>query len=289
MAYYLSSLPRPKSRLLSGSSASWQSNDAGDTPIKRTSTTAMIAASENSTTGGNVTIGGGDRWAEITFQERSSATTSSVTVLTLNQLGHPLYATTSGDNTVPVGINRDADPDYLSKFAEYDYMRVRKVRLRIRVAQISSVNAAVELALVPFRADIGLPGGIQYGSTTQRTNVHLLPGTIMWVTKDNGLSGSFALKDGYKEFEFDIPKCFNDVEWMYDNLASTASTTNFWVAKGSGNKLWTAAPNMKLQFKLLARLPRHTDATSSVAITAQISWICEFTRSQATLLPDNEE
>lgn len=290
MSYFLSDLPRPSSRLLQGNQRSrYEPNDARDHPIKRTTATIMTAASDNATTGNFTAVTGGENWTQIPFQVRAGGATSAANIIPLNTLCHSLYGTTSGDNTIPVGFNLDADPDLLSKFSGYDYMRVRSVDLIVRCADSGTVNHPVEFCLLPYRSDIGVPGGLQPGSTTQRTNMHLVPGCIMWKVMNTGMQTAYRLKDGYKTFHFDIPKCFNDVEWMYDNLASTASTTNFWVAKGSGNKLWTTEPNMKLYGILYARVPRHRDGSLNIDITVQLKWNLEFTRSQSTLLPDNEE
>lgn len=265
----------------------YRPNDINDPPVVWTTTQYQTCMSDLASNASVQVVRGGQVLYPFSLGVKPvGSTTSIVQDIPLNTLGNVLYGTATNEQSEPVGVDHDTNPPAITQFVSgYEYARVISTDLDITATSITDQHHVLEMYALIYRSDLGIPSGFEPGSATTPANIQQTPGLIKWRSKNNATQGDWIGRGPMtKRLTFDIPKFFNDVEWAYDNPASTASTTNFWVRKDA-NGLFTAAPNVKLTMRLYARVMNpDNDADESFNIGLRFRHKVEFHRAQ-TVLP----
>lgn len=268
----------------------YRPNDINDPPVVWSTAQYQTNLSTDATGHVGHSIRGGYMLSPIQLVVKDTAGTASVVDdIPLNVLGNTLFGSATGEESEPVGISHRSNPPAITQFSSsYSYARVSKTIVDISPTYHETTdNVAIEMFALVYRSDLGIPSGFDPGSTTVPTNIQRVPGLIKWVCFRTGVRGDFIPKLVPKRLVFDMPKFFNDVEWHYDNPASTASTTNFWVAK-DGNGLFTSNPNLQLRLRLYARrITPEADVANTFACALRVKHIIEFHRGQGVLPAPN--
>lgn len=235
---------------------------------------------------------GSNFWTPINWSEWETTLTANATILELNRLWGPHYATTGGDESEPVGINYDLMPVGIENLAaNHLFMRVKNMTIEMdfHVDQ-GGVEARIarpmEFMAIIYREDEGFPAFVAGSTTVAATLKNQVPHVETWrwfPGKQYGDEGQAVVK---KKIYIDVKKFYNDIDWYND---SPATSGNFWVPRGANNT-FAAKPALSINMKIFARVLNPDNSKLMIVHPAyKCTWGVEFDRSDNIVTTPTEE